>query len=324
MEDEVEVRETTRKYSRKRPLGKVYASLARGDISSRARIRAAERAIVPPLTVEQVREPLDLVFEKVDAHNGRCIVGFGEGYSEGGGHGGTGILDYEKTLVLALHERYKIKALFLEEDEAQMGNLREYYQTREMSEELREYLLHGFVRQDSLEDHDYKLKLIEACREASIPVYFVDKYDEDDRDLDWFNKITPVIGEEVDGLYMLIAGTNHIWKQDFRRDCTPVAMQLNKKYSGKVISINGMNLAPGRLKGHYDSVYQQQLADDLKELGLDDKPVAVDIKKPPYNHMLVTSIIDDIYEPLIAGKAVDIAIAVPGKDLFNPPGAKYV
>lgn len=238
---------------------------------------------------------------------GRCLVILGEN-----SHHGTGTLDYEKDLIKKLREReYNIMGVFLEENEWYNQELETYYKTGEISELLRRYLTEFYLREDVEGGYNHKLKLIETCREFNISVLFIDKIDQEDRDRDWFEKIKDSIGDDVDGLYLLIVGRNHASRSSYSRPYwlrPTIAKLLDQKYPGAVLSILCSTVDMGQIDKTRNYV-EKAFASDL--VGINKKGTAgIRTKNSPYEGKTA------VYGGNVSvDEEFDIVLALPGKFL---------
>lgn len=149
-----------------------------------------------------------IIFEEVDTRNRNCIIAFGEA-----DHHNAGALEYERELVEKLREKYgaRFKGIFLEENREMQPLVRDFETTGVLPERLEKYLLEEFLRLDQ-RSNNYKLQLVKKCKELGIPVHFIDvnRYRYPQEDKEWVDSIQKVIGERLDGIYLLIAGATHV------------------------------------------------------------------------------------------------------------------
>jgi len=263
------------------------------------------------LLLEQMKNPVDLITEEIKKRKSNCIIAYGEA-----NHNTAGTLEYEATLLSKLLEDgHTVKKVFLEEQEFMMPEVKKFFATGEMSQELCDYLEHGFVRVDSLEGHSYKRKLIETCRALQIPVQFIDNQNVDDRDSDWEEKIQEEIGISLEGIYVLIAGTTHVSHASHISSHTPVVTQLDKIYPGSVVSLAG--ITTGFVRNEPRQAVYNNFLNDLEVYQTITKPWAVETRNSPYRNEFLTKSGRgrDRYSHTTAGEAFDLLVMIPGKDL---------
>lgn len=260
------------------------------------------------LTPERTHDPTELISEEIKKRNGKVLIAFGES-----SHHADGVLAYETELIENLQKGHTIRDVFLEEDSGMMDEVRRYYRDGVMSATLRNYLTHGFVRQDT-DGHEYKLKLVEKCRELGIPVTFIDKNDLPDRDTEMTQAIAGRIGEHMDGLYIAIAGRNHMShtkKVYVPNGHTPFVAQLDKKYPEQVVSLQCQISYPDEFDAKQEEL-ESTFIEDLGRLGRLQLRSAVRVKDSPYAERPLRS---NRAIPARTGEAFDILINVPGKSL---------
>lgn len=269
------------------------------------------------LLPENVKHPSRLILSEVARLGGNTLIAFGES-----NHHGTGALKYEARLVSALHRSgYRIRKVFLEEDEQMSRLLARYCKTGIMPKFLKDYLQYLFVREDDC-GHGYKLGLVRLCRRLRIPIRFIDSSKVVDRDVDWAQKIIKEIGEEMDGLYLLVAGRSHVSHSDkvyCPIDAAPVVAFLDKKYSGRVISINCQTNRLASVEG--DKCLEKKFLQDLTKLNRKNTSSAIKVAKSPYRALLLYPH-PFLSVPTIA-EAFDILVSIPGKVLVPRRHKQY-
>lgn len=275
-----------------------------------ASVVAEQKALITEkLNISELKDPTKLIVDAVVAKDRKALIAYGEA-----NHSGEGTLLPERNLVAELHDRFGVKAVFMEEDPQFNKDVEHFYQTGQISDRLIHYLTEEFTREDGPNSH--KLELLKECKLRGVPVKFIDGIDptgRKERDEVWSDEMITTLGDEIDGVYVLIAGQNHVMH-------TPLHLNdgsqrktagnfLSNKYKDKVISIKSMTI-DNRFPPLPTTIFESIFVEDLKELGKAKTPSGIRLNASPYANTF-----DNPYNRVVIGEAFDIAIMNPGRQL---------
>lgn len=224
-------------------------------------------------------EPLELL--KAYAQSSKLVV-LGEA------HNSPAMENFVRNSLEAL-KACGLTHLVMEEYDEYQPEADSFMETGSMNPRLKDYLTHGFIRNDA--NHNLRVRLLQEARRLGLKVQFIDPGNIADREQYLTDKVKPLM-EEGGTKMLMIYGNMHVAKGNLPvSGGTHVLGRLNDLYPGMTKSV--MRFSDKRHGGYLE----KEIYEDSQSAKVDQNSFAIEVKDSPYAD-------DSLFEPKIASPRV--------------------
>lgn len=265
---------------------------------------------------EIIHEPATYIIQRtqeIAERTGGCFLFFGEMHHE------LGILAYQSELVRHVGKSdLGLQTVILEEDERMQPYVDEFMRTGVLPTTLEKYLRYGFVRQDTAVKHDHKINLLKAAREVGARVVFIDQNDNPNRDKDWQEKITRIMGGRINGVHIMFCGHNHASRR-MHAEATnyqSIGELLSSTYPNQTLHILGEGIHTNIPDGHeHQTMTGRLISKTLRRIDEDltKHKSAIPLDKTPLGELPVFARQGRTHKSM---DEFDVAVVVPSVPAF--------